>query len=176
VTSKSRITDRRDVYRGRIFRVEVDRVTLPTGHTLDMEVVRHPGSVVLLPVPAPGRIILIRQYRYTIDRSIWELPAGSLKPDEDPDAAAARECEEEIGLVPGTVERLRSFYPTPGFCDELMIYYRCTDLAPPAPDSAVRQDEDEEIEPRTFTVDEARAMVAAGEIVDLKTVAGLWLV
>ena len=58
-------------YTGRIFRVEVDRVTLPSGHMLDMEIVRHPGSVVLLPIPAPGSIILIRQYRYAIDRWIW---------------------------------------------------------------------------------------------------------
>jgi len=167
---------RREVYRGRIFRVEVDRVTLPTGHTLDMEVIRHPGSVVLLPQPSPSEIILIRQYRYTIDRYIWELPAGSLKPGEDPGVAAARECEEEIGLVPGRVERLRGFYPTPGFCDELMIYYRCTELGAPAPGSTARQDEDEDIEPRTFTLAEARALVASGEVVDLKTVAGLALI
>lgn len=162
-------------YSGRIFRVEVDRVTLPSGHTLDMEIVRHPGSVVILPVPAPGSVILIRQYRYTIDRWIWELPAGTLKPGEDPVAAAARECEEEIGLVPGRVTRLQGYFPTPGFCDEEMIYCRCDDLRPPAPDSTVRKDEDEEIEPRTFTVAEARAMVASGEIVDLKTMAGLTL-
>lgn len=169
------VAERREAYRGRIFRVEVDRVTLPTGHTLDMEIVRHPGSVVLLPVPAVGRIVLIRQYRYALGRYIWELPAGSLKPGEDPDAAAARECEEEIGLRPRSIERLQGFYPTPGFCDEVMIYYRCTDLVPPDADSTARKDDDEDIEPRTFTVDEARAMVAGGEIVDLKTVAGLTL-
>jgi len=162
-------------YSGRIFRLEVDRVTLPSGHTLDMEIVRHPGSVVILPVPAPGSVILIRQYRYTIDRWIWELPAGTLKPGEDPAAAAARECEEEIGLVPGRVTRLQGYFPTPGFCDEEMIYCRCDELGPPAPDSTVRKDEDEDIEPRTFTMAEARAMVSSGEIVDLKTMAGLTL-
>ena len=162
-------------YSGRIFRLEVDRVTLPSGHTLDMEIVRHPGSVVILPVPAPGSVILIRQYRYTIDRWIWELPAGTLKPGEDPAAAAARECEEEIGLVPGRVTRLQGYFPTPGFCDEEMIYCRCDDLRQPAPDSTVRKDEDEDIEPRTFTLAEARAMVDSGEIVDLKTMAGLTL-
>lgn len=178
MSSKTTVTrvSRREVYRGRIFRVEVDRVTLPTGHTMDMDVIRHPGSVVLLPQPSPGHIVLIRQYRYTLDRYIWELPAGSLKPGEDPDVAAARECEEEIGLAPGRVERLQGFYPTPGFCDELMTYYRCTELGPPAPDSTAQPDEDEDIEPRTFTLAEARALVAAGEIVDLKTVAGLSLI
>ena len=136
---------------------------------------RHPGSVVLLPIPEPGKIILIRQYRYTIDRWIWELPAGSLKPNEDPDKAAPRECEEEIGLVPHKVTRLRGYFPTPGFCDEEMIYYRCEDLRAPAADSTAKKDDDEEIEPRTFTIDEARALVASGEIVDLKTLAGLTL-
>ena len=167
---------RTTIHRGRIFQIEIDVVRLPTGHTVDMEIVRHPGSVVLLPIPAPGSIILIRQYRYTINRWIWELPAGSLKRNEDPDKAAARECEEEIGLVPGKLTRLRGYYPTPGFCDEEMIYYRCEDLRPAAPDSTARQDEDEEIEPRTFTLAEARDLVTSGEIVDLKTLAGLTLV
>jgi ADP-ribose pyrophosphatase len=172
---RARLQSRSIIRQGRIFSIEVDTVTMPTGHTMEMEVIRHPGSVVLLPVPAPGQIILIRQYRYTLDRYIWELPAGSLKPGEDPAAAAARECEEEIGLYPGRVERLQAFYPTPGFCDELMIFYRCGDLGPPPPDSTARKDADEDIEPRTFTVEEARRLIAAGEIVDLKTVAGLTL-
>ena len=166
---------RTTVYKGRIFQLEIDVVKLPTGHTIDMEIVRHPGSVVLLPIPEPGTIILIRQYRYTIDRWIWELPAGSLKPGEDPDTAAARECEEEIGLAPAKITRLRGYYPTPGFCDEEMIYYRCEDLRQPAPDSTAKKDDDEEIEPRTFTLDQARALVMSGEIVDLKTLAGLTL-
>ena len=166
---------RTTIYKGRIFQLEVDVVKLPTGHTIDMEIVLHPGSVVLLPIPEPGKIILIRQYRYTIDKWIWELPAGSLKPGEDPDKAAARECEEEIGLAPHQVTRLRGYYPTPGFCDEEMIYYRCEELRPPAPDSTARKDDDEEIEPKTFTIAEARDLVSSGEIVDLKTLAGLSL-
>ena len=166
---------RTTVHKGRICELEIDVVKLPTGHTVDMEIVRHPGSVVLLPIPEPGQIILIRQYRYTIDRWIWELPAGSLKPNEAPDRAAARECEEEIGLAPHKVTRLGGYYPTPGFCDELMNYYRCEDLRPPAADSIVKKDDDEEIEPKIFTIDEARGLVRSGEIVDLKTLAGLSL-
>jgi ADP-ribose pyrophosphatase len=169
------LESRRHVYDGRIFRLDVDRVKLPSGHTVDMEIVRHPGSVVLLPMPTPGEIVLIRQYRYTINRWIWELPAGSLNVGENPDLAAARECEEEIGLVPRRVEWIRSFYPTPGFCDEQMIFYRCTDLRPPDADSTAHKDEDEDLTPRTFTVDEARELLARGDIVDLKTAVGLSL-
>ncbi len=169
------VHERREVYRGRVFALSVDRVTLPSGHTVTMDVVRHPGSVVLLPMPAPDRVILIRQYRYALDRFIWELPAGSLKPGEDPRLGAARECEEEVGLVPGVLDELGELFPTPGFCDEWMKFYRCTGLMPPAPDSTARQDEDEVIEPQTFALDEVRAMIRRGEIMDMKTVAGLAL-
>jgi ADP-ribose diphosphatase len=175
-TKTAKLEERRVVYDGRVFQLEVDRVLLPSGHVVDMEIVRHPGSVVLLPMPAPDRIILVRQYRYTIDRWIWELPAGSLKHGEDPARAAARECEEEIGLVPQSVRRMRSFYPTPGFCDEEMIFFRCTDLQPPAPDSTAKKDEDEDLEPKPFSVEEARRLVAEGEIVDMKTAVGLTLI
>jgi ADP-ribose pyrophosphatase len=171
----AKLEQRRTVYEGRVFTLEVDRVHLPSGHTVDMDVVRHPGSVVLMPMPSAGEIILIRQYRYTIDRWLWELPAGTLKPGEDPTEAAARECEEEIGQVPRRVARLRSFFPTPGFCDEVMHFYVCDQLTDPAPDSAVRKDEDEDLEPRRFTLDEAREMLDAGDIVDLKTAVGLTL-
>lgn len=172
---KATLKERRTVYEGRIFNLDVDRVELPTGNTVNMEIVRHPGSVVLLAMPSPDQIILIKQYRYTIDQWIWEVPAGSLEPNEDPAAAAARECEEEIGLMPARVERLRSFYPTPGFCNEEMIFFRCSDLREPAPDSTAKKDDDEDLEPQTFTLAEAREMVKRGEIVDLKTAVALTL-
>jgi ADP-ribose pyrophosphatase len=175
-TSEVRLEERRILYEGRIFRVEIDRVVLPSGHSVKMEIVRHPGSVVLIPMPSPEEVILLRQYRYTIDQWIWELPAGSLVKGEDPAAGAARECEEETGLAPRSVRRMRSFYPTPGFCDEEMIFYRCTDLQPPASDSTAHKDEDEDLEPRTFTIAEARRLVREGEIMDLKTVVGLTLI
>ncbi len=174
-TSRTIVHDRREVYRGRVFVLSVDRVTLPTGHTTVMDVVRHPGSVVLLPMPAPDQLILIRQYRYAVDRYLWELPAGTLTAGEDERAGAARECEEEIGLVPGRLDLLGRLLPTPGFCDETMAFYRCTDLAAPAADSTARPDDDEVIEPRTFALRDVRAMIARGEITDMKTVAGLAL-
>jgi len=165
----------RRAFTGKAFHVDVDRVELPSGHTTEMEIVRHPGSVVMLPMPSLDEIILVRQYRYAIDRWIWELPAGTLKPGEEPEAAAARECEEEIGMVPGRLERLGSCYPTPGFCDEEMIFYRCSELRPPDSDSTARKDEDEDLEPRTFTLSDLEKMIDACEIVDMKTVAGIAL-
>ena len=164
------------VYEGRIFDVTVDRVRLPHGRDADLEIVRHDGSVVLLPIADDGRVLLVRQYRYAADRFLWELPAGSLEVGEDRDVAAARECQEELGLIANRLERLLTLYPTPGFCTETMTYYRATGLRTPGPnDPEAHQDEDESIEVRAFSVDDIRAMIASGEIADLKTVAGLQL-
>jgi len=161
------------IYSGRVFSVDIDRVTLPNGKAHEIAIVRHPPSVVLIPEPSAGQVILIRQYRHSLRREIWELPAGSLDPGESAEAAAARECEEEIALRPRRIDRLASFYPTPGFCDEELIFFRVSDLRPPPADSPHRPDEDEDIRAQTFTLAEARAMVARGEIIDLKTAYGL---
>jgi len=170
-------TEIRKVFQGRIFTVNVESVTLPRGHRLDAEVIRHPGSVVLVPVTDAGDIILVRQYRHAIGRLVWELPAGSLKPGEDPPAAAARECQEEIGLIPAKLTPLASLFPTPGYCDEEMHLFRATGLREPgAGDAAAEQDEDEDIDAKPFAVDAIRKMIASGEIIDMKTVAALALI
>lgn len=166
----------RKVFEGRIFTVNVESITLPKGERLDAEIIRHPGSAVLIPVTADGAIVLVRQYRPAIGKFAWELPAGSLKPGEDPDAAASRECQEETGLVPKTIRRLGAFFPTPGYCDEEMHFYLASGLRQPTPDDPVaHQDEDEDIESRAFSLDEMRRMILEGAIIDLKTIAGIAL-
>lgn len=162
------------IYQGRVFTVTVDRIELPHGGTLDMEAVRHPGSVVLAAMPDPDHIVLIRQFRYVIDRWIWELPAGTLHPGEPPEEAAVRECAEETGYLAARVDPLGAFFPSPGFCDEVMNFFKLTDLRPAPPGSAT-PDEDERIEPQIVTLEEARAMVRRGDILDMKTVCGLAL-
>lgn len=162
---------RKVIYRGRVFRVELENARLPMGLTKTMEIVRHRGSVVLIPQPAAGRVILIRQYRYVLDRWIWELPAGTLEHGEAPAKAARRECEEEIGLRPGRITRVGEYYATPGFCDERMVFYLCQELTRPR--RAARPDADEQIEPRTFSMRQAWDLVRNGEIVDMKTILGL---
>jgi ADP-ribose pyrophosphatase len=164
-----------EIYTGRIFNVVRDRVRLPSGVEATLEVVRHPGSVVLLPMPDPAHVVLVKQYRYAVDRWVWELAAGSLEPGEDPADGAARECEEETGLAAGDVEFLGAFYPTPGYCDEKMNYFKLTRLAPPEGRPAARPDDDEDIRTRSFGLDEVRRMIRDGEIIDLKTVAGIAL-
>ncbi len=162
------------VYTGRVFSVEVDRMTFPNGTTHEVAVVRHRPSVVLIPMMDDNRVVLIRQYRPAVGKTMWELPAGTTDPDETPEDAAVRECEEEIGLVPGTLERLGGFFPTPGICDEELIFFRVSDLREP---SGTRRspDEDEDIQPKIVTIAEARSMAARGDIIDLKTAYGLTL-
>jgi ADP-ribose pyrophosphatase len=161
------------MFDGKVFEIDRDRVRMPNGREVTVDVVRHTRSVVLLPVPEPGHIILIRQYRYAVRRWLWELPAGSVDPGEEPEAAAARECHEEIGQVPDTIVRLGAFLPTPGYCTEEMIFFRLSGLS--TPDVPAHVDEDEDIEPRTFTLADARGMIRRGEIADMKTVVGLGL-
>lgn len=163
------------VFQGRVFSVEVMRKRFPNGREHEVTVVRHAPSVVLVPLTDDGRVILIRQYRASVDRELWELPAGSLNPGETPEEGAARECEEEIRLVPRSLERVRGLYPAPGFCDEELIFFLASNLEQPAPSSSRRPDDDEDIQPRAVTIAEAKAMVARGDIVDLKTAYGLTL-
>jgi ADP-ribose pyrophosphatase len=164
------------VYEGRVFTVEVDRISLPNGREASLETLRHAASVVLIPVQDDGQIVMIRQYRHALKRDMWELPAGALNAGESAEAAAARECEEEIGQVPTRIERLGSFYPTPGYCDEEMIFFRVSGLRPPPAGSRHKPDEDEDITSRAMAAADARAMVARGEIVDLKTAYALTLI
>jgi len=165
------LISRERVYEGKVFSVDRDRVTLPHGTTVTLDVVRHASSVVILPVPEHGHLILIRQYRHAVNQWLWEAPAGSVDPGETPEAAARRECHEEVGQVPETVVRLGAMFPTPGYCDEQMIFFRVSSLADGTVPAAV--DEDESIEARTFTIRDVRDMIRRGEIVDMKTVVGV---
>ena len=165
------------IYKGRVFTVTADQVAYPDGRVVTMDVVRHRGSVVLLPMTAPDRILLVRQYRYVVDQWLWELPAGTREPDENLEAAARRECHEEVGKIAGRVEKLLSFFPSPGFCDEEMNFFLLADLRDRRPDEAApSQDPDEILNVKEFSLADVREMVRTGEICDMKTVAGMTLI
>jgi len=166
----------RKVFEGRVFTVVVESITTRKGGKMNVEIIRHLGSVVLIPITDQGKVVLVRQYRHAIGRSAWELPAGTLKPNEEPKKAAARECQEEIGLIPSQLEPLGAFFPTPGYCDEEMNFYKATGLREPGPgDENAEQDEDEDIEKESFSLERIRSMIRSGDIIDMKTVAGVSL-
>jgi ADP-ribose pyrophosphatase len=163
----------REIYKGRIVDLRLERVTLPNGTVVDLEVMRHPGASAVAAVDDQGRVSLIRQYRYAAGGFIWELPAGVLdSPEEPPEACAARELREETGLVAAELRRLGTILTTPGFCDERIHLFLARGLREEAHGHAA----DEVIaEIARVPLAEALAMIRRGEIVDGKTIAGLHL-
>lgn len=167
------LVSRTPMFNGPVFEVERDRVRFDDGREVNLDIVRHRASVVLIPMPSAGEVILVRQYRHAIARWIWELPAGTSDPGEAPEAAAARECHEEIGMAPGRLTNLGTLFPTPGFCDEAMTFYLAEDLREPG--HAAEQDEDEQLEPKVFSLSDVEGMARRGELADMKTICGLEL-
>jgi ADP-ribose pyrophosphatase len=178
VFTKAHVADSRVAFDGRIFKAVVEQVRLPHRDTAStVEMVAHAGSVVIAAMPAPDTVLLVKQYRHPAKDWLWEWPAGSVDPGEEPADAARRECHEELGMIAGEVERIGEMWPLPGYCTEYMTFFLATGLRSPGdgdPDAHI--DEDEDIETRAFTVAQVRQMVLDGEIRDLKTAAALvWL-
>jgi ADP-ribose pyrophosphatase len=165
----ARVLRHERVYSGHVVDLDVDEVEEPGGVLGRREVVRQRGSVAALPVHDDGRVTLVQQYRYAVDALVWELPAGRRDLGETPEEGARRELEEEVGLRPRFLERLSTFWTTPGFCDEVMHLFRATGLeAVPA-----RPEADERIDARSFTLDEIDAMMRRGAIREGKTLVAL---
>jgi ADP-ribose pyrophosphatase len=169
--AKARVIQHRRLYEGRVVSLDVDEVAEPGGVRATREVVRQRGSVAALPVLDDGRVVLIRQYRYAVDERVWEIPAGRIDPGETPEEGARRELEEEVGYEASDLEPFCTFYTTPGFCDERLHLFRASGLRK----VQARPEEDERIEAAAFTLEEARAMIARGEIREGKTLVALLL-
>src|SRR5438128_4183697 len=162
--------DSKKVFSGRVFDVTVDTVR-EADRTYVREVVHHPGSAVILPAFEDGTIGLVRQYRHPAVKYLLELPAGTLNDKERPEEGAARELEEELGLVAGKMEKLIEFFVSPGFCEEKMWLYLATDLT----ETSQRLEDDELIEVVRMPINRALQMITDGEIEDAKTIIGLML-
>ncbi len=162
--------DSTKVFSGRVFDVTVDTVR-EGDKTYVREVVHHRGSAVILPAFDDGTIALVRQYRHPTVKYMLELPAGGLDDRERPEEAAARELEEELGLVAGKLEKLCEFFVSPGFCAEKMWLYLATDLT----ETTKRPEDDEVIEVVRLPIKRALQMITDGEIEDAKTIIGLML-
>jgi ADP-ribose pyrophosphatase len=162
--------DSKKIFEGRVFDVSVDTVR-EGDQTYLREVVHHPGSAVILPVFDDGTVALVKQYRHPAVKYLLELPAGTLNDRERPEVGAARELEEELGLVAGRLEKLSEFFISPGFLSEKMWLYLATDLH----ETEQRLEEDEAIEVVRLPIDRALQMITDGEIEDAKTIIGLML-
>lgn len=165
----------REVFRGPVFWVTSDTVLEPAGVRARRDVVRHPGSVVILAVEESGpqpRVLLERQYRHAAEDYLWELPAGRIDQGEQELAAAKRELLEETGYTARRWQRILSFYASPGFVAETMALYLARGLRA----GAAQPEDDEIIHMKLFPLAKAVGMVLRGTIRDAKTISGLlWL-
>jgi len=157
------------VYSGKLIQLSLRRKRLPGGYVADLEVVRHPGAVLIVPLLRRDRVILIRQYRPVIDAYIWELPAGTLRKNETPLRCAKRELAEEIGCTAKAWKKIGYIYPAPGYTTERIHLFTARGLTR----VKSRRDQDEIITPRVFSGRTIARLLAGGRIVDAKTICAL---
>ncbi len=158
-------------FSGKKFAVRVDDVSVD-GRIHAYEVAEHPGGFAIVARPSPGEIVLVKQYLHAIEGYLWELPAGTAEPGEDPRDGAIRELREETGYVAHSMRKLWEVYPSPGILTEVMHLFLAEGLCAGEADP----DEGEELEARVVSLAEAWKMQERGELRDAKTLlALLWL-
>jgi ADP-ribose pyrophosphatase len=167
----SRLIERRLVLKGRVFEIGVDRVVLPNGLEVQLEILRHPGAAAVVPLTDAGEVLLLRQYRYASGEFLWEIPAGTLEDGEEPEHCAGRELEEEAGVRAGELVDLGPMVPVPGYSTERIWLYLARGLRP----ALQRLERDELVtEVRATPIDEALRWLVDGTIVDAKTAIALF--
>jgi ADP-ribose pyrophosphatase len=165
-----KVIKRKKIYQGKVINLSVESVVL-SEQKVDMECIQHPGGAAVVPLLSDAAVVLIKQYRYAIGATIWEIPAGRLEPGENPQDCAVRELEEEVGYTATAIVKLTDCYSAPAYCTEVISIFLATGLVP----GKQLLDADEIIEVVTVPLAEAVAMVERGEITDAKTIIGLLL-
>jgi len=159
------------IHKGRTFSFVKENVTLDNGVTVDLEVVRHPGASAMVPFIKEDTLILIKQYRHAVGRFIWEIPAGTLNPNEPALICAQRELIEETGYAANEWEKLGEITPVPGYSDERVHLFLAKDLEP----AEQNLDKDEVLDVHEVKFQEALTMIERGDIQDGKTICGLFM-
>jgi ADP-ribose pyrophosphatase len=155
-----------EIFRGRRLWIEKRTIRLPNGIEREKIIVHPSNAVAILPVH-DDRCKLLRQYRYAIDQYIFEAPAGTMEPGEDPLKTAGRELIEETGFVAKTIIPKGFIYTTPGYTDEKIFLFEARDLSP---SDEYGKDEDEIIEVKDIATSDLNEMIINGTIVDAKTI------
>jgi ADP-ribose pyrophosphatase len=165
------VKEKRELFHGRIFSVTLDSIEFDDGTKATMEVVRHGGAAAVVPLTEAGRVILVRQFRYSVNGALWEIPAGRTDAQEDTRACAARELEEETGFRAASIEKIGSILTTPGFSDERIDIFLARELT----QTQMSLDPDEFIDVVSFPCAAALGMIDRGEIEDAKSIVALLL-
>jgi ADP-ribose pyrophosphatase len=163
-------SERRTVFRGKVVDVGLERVRLPTGRDVELEVIRHPGGAAAVAVDDRGRVCLLRQYRHVAGGWLWELPAGKIDPGEGPAATAERELAEEAGLVAASWDSLGRMHSSPGVFAEVIHLFLARGLS----EVDLGHEADEVIEVHWLSLADALARCADDTITDAKTLIGLY--
>ncbi len=168
---KEKQTNRKEIYNGRVIDVVCDDVILQDGKASKREVVLNSGGVVILAVDKNNMVYMVKQYRYAVQKEIYELPAGRLEKGEDPFECAKRELEEECGLVADTWESLGFIYSSPGILSEKLYLYKATNLK----QTQQHLDEGEFLSVSKFNIDNVLGMIKENRINDAKTICAVSL-
>ena len=159
------------LHQGRVFRLVNEEYTLKNGVTSDMDFIQHPGAAAMVPILNQTEIVLIKQYRHAIREFIWEIPAGTMDPEESAIHCAKRELIEEIGYSANDWHQLGTITPLPDCTDECIHIFLASDLLPAKQDL----DDDEMLNVHIMELSKALEMILSGEIQDGKTISGLFL-
>jgi len=160
------------IYSGKVFNTKVDQIEYNSGNKAIREVAEHPGGAVVVPVTEEGKIVMVTQHRFSVNEILLELPAGKLSKGEDPKLCAIRELEEETGYKSDNVKELGSIYTTPGYSTEKLWIYLAKDLK-----TGNHNREEGEFGMQVFelSLKEVEEKIYNGEIVDGKTICGIFL-
>jgi len=157
------------IYDGRAVKLRVDTVRMPSGRETRREIVEHRDCVAIVAIDANDNVLLVNQFRKSVEKELLEIPAGGIDPGEDPVTTVRREMREETGYLPQKVERLGGFYSTPGYCTEYLHLYLATDLTP----SPLYAEDTESIKLVRVPISQIPSLIASGSICDAKSIAGL---